>query len=76
MLSARRAHRRFATCLCAAEIATTTSTLMLTHSFATQIYERTGNVLLVQAALGHRSIASTLVYARVGHERVRSLVAA
>lgn len=35
----------------------------LRHTFGQALYERTGDVLVVQAALGHRSILSTLVYA-------------
>ena len=44
----------------------------LRHSFAMLLYERTGDVLLVQEALGHRSIASTLVYARASRDRLRA----
>lgn len=36
----------------------------LRQTLALNVYERTGAVL-VQAALGHRTISSTLVYARV-----------
>lgn len=43
----------------------------LRHTFATALLAKTGDVALVQAALRHRSIASTMVYARVGAERVR-----
>jgi site-specific recombinase XerD len=38
------------------------------------LYARTSDVLLVQAALGHRAISSTLVYARASAERVRAAV--
>jgi integrase/recombinase XerC len=34
------------------------------HVFALRLYQRTGDVLLVKEALRHRSIMSTLVYAR------------
>lgn len=34
----------------------------LRHSFAVRLYDKTRDVLLVQAALGHRSIQSTMVY--------------
>jgi site-specific recombinase XerC len=44
------------------------------HSFATALYARTGDVLLVKAALLHRSITSTLVYARADEERLRRVV--
>jgi hypothetical protein len=35
------------------------------------LYQRTGDILLVKEALHHRSITSTLVYARADAERVR-----
>lgn len=44
----------------------------LRHSFATDLYRRTGDVLLVKEALGHRSIASTAVYARTEPGRLRA----
>lgn len=47
----------------------------LRHSFATRLYERTGDIVLVQAALGHRSLLSTLVYARADEARLRSALA-
>ena len=37
-----------------------------------RLYRQTGDIALVQAALCHRSIASTLVYARVDAGRVRA----
>jgi site-specific recombinase XerC len=40
------------------------------HAFALGLYERAGDVLAVQAALGHRALSSTLVYARASAERV------
>jgi site-specific recombinase XerD len=46
----------------------------LRHDFATRLLARTGDVALVQAALRHRSVASTMVYARVGAERVRAAI--
>jgi len=36
------------------------------------LYGRTGDVLVVQAALGHRSISSTMVYALAAKKRVRA----
>jgi hypothetical protein len=35
------------------------------------LYPRTGDVLLVKTALRHRSITSTLVYARADGDRLR-----
>jgi len=46
----------------------------LRHTFATRLYRQTGDVLLVKEALGHRSIASTMVYAQVSPERLRATV--
>ena len=43
----------------------------LRHSFAIRIYRKTRDLLLVQAALRHRSIASTTVYARTDDAAVR-----
>lgn len=47
----------------------------LRHSFATALYAKTKDLLLVQRAMDHRSVASTLVYARVADERVAEAVA-
>jgi site-specific recombinase XerD len=46
----------------------------LRHTFATKLYKRTGDVLLVREALCHRSISSTLIYARVDAERLRRVL--
>ncbi|MCC7015528.1 MAG: tyrosine-type recombinase/integrase [Planctomycetes bacterium] len=46
----------------------------LRHSFASGLYRRTGDVLVVQRALGHRSIVSTLTYARATEERLRAVI--
>jgi integrase/recombinase XerC len=48
----------------------------LRHTFATRLLARTGDVFLVQRALGHRSIASTAVYLEVSEERLRGAVGA
>jgi site-specific recombinase XerD len=48
------------------------STHALRHTFAMTLYERTGDVLLVQKALRHRSLESTMVYARADDRRLRS----
>jgi integrase len=46
----------------------------LRHSFAIRIYRKTRDLLLVQAALRHRSIASTTAYARTDDAAVRAAV--
>lgn len=48
----------------------------LRHDFASRLYARTKDLLLVQRAMDHRSVASTLVYARVADERVAEAMAA
>ena len=42
------------------------------HAFALDLYRRTGQVLLVQRALRHRSIASTMTYARASDDALRT----
>lgn len=37
----------------------------LRHTFATSLLNKTGNLLLVQKALGHRSVTTTQIYAHV-----------
>jgi len=46
----------------------------LRHSFAISLYRRTRDLLLVQAALRHRSIVSTTVYARTTDDSLREAV--
>ena len=46
----------------------------LRHFFAMRVYERTGDLLITAAALGHRSVSSTQVYARVSASALRSAV--
>ncbi len=75
-LGSRQAHRRLALAAAAARITRPISAHALRHSFALGLYERTQDLGLVQAALGHRSITSTVVYARVSQERVRAAVRA
>jgi integrase/recombinase XerC len=46
----------------------------LRHTFATRLYHKTGDLYLVQRALGHRHITTTEIYARVGDESLRRAV--
>ena len=62
-LSQRQAQKRVEYWLRRAGIANG-SAHSLRHSFAIRLYARCGDVLLVKEAMRHRSIASTLVYAR------------
>jgi integrase/recombinase XerC len=70
-LTARQVARRLAGWIEKAAISRRASPHTLRHSFAMQLYRKTGDILLVREALRHRSIASTLVYARVDGERLR-----
>jgi len=71
-LTPRQAHRRFTMSLDRAGITSPVSPHSLRHAFATGLYRRTGDVLLVKEALRHRSVESTLVYARVDEGRLRA----
>ena len=64
-LGHRHAHRRLVSWLAKAGISRAASPHSLRHSFATSLYARTGDLLLVQRALRHRCIASTMVYAQI-----------
>ena len=44
------------------------------HTFATRLYQKTGDLYLVQRALGHRQITTTEIYARVGDDALRHAV--
>jgi site-specific recombinase XerD len=70
-LSLRHAQRRFEEWMDKAAISAKVSVHGLRHSFAMRIYQRTGDLLLTQAALKHRSICSTMVYTRVGDDQLR-----
>lgn len=74
-LGARQTHRRLAMASGRAGIRPI-SPHALRHAFALDLYQRTGDVLLVQAALGHRNLMSTAIYARATAERVRAAVGA
>ncbi len=74
-LSARHVQRRFEHWLEAAGIPPRYSPHSLRHTFASRLYERTGDILVVKEALGHKSISSTMVYARATQDRVRAAVA-
>ena len=67
----RHANRRLQMWLGRAGIKRSLSVHGLRHTFATGLYQRTGDVLLVREALRHRSIASTLVYARPSEANLR-----
>ncbi len=70
-LTPRHVERRFREWLKEAGITRPASPHSLRHAFAQDLYQRTGDVLIVKAALRHRSITSTLVYARADGDRLR-----
>ncbi len=72
----RQVQRRLSEWLARAGVQGRFSPHSLRHTFATELYRRTGDVALVQAALGHASITSTMVYARVDEARLREAVGA
>jgi site-specific recombinase XerD len=73
-LSARQAQYRFHAIADLAGITRPVTVHSLRHTFATRLRERTGDLRIVQAALGHRRLATTEVYAHVGEEEVRRAV--
>jgi site-specific recombinase XerC len=74
-LCARLAQRRLTIWCQRAEVERGISPHSLRHSFAIRIYRKTRDLLLVQQALRHRSIASTTVYARCDEGRLREVLA-
>jgi len=70
-ITPRHVRRRLAEWSVKAGTSRPVSPHVLRHGFATRLYERTGDLLLVRAALGHRSLSSTMIYARVAEERLR-----
>jgi integrase/recombinase XerC len=74
-MSARHTQRRLGIWCQRAGIQSRISPHALRHSFAIRIYRQTRDLLLVQQALRHRSIASTTVYARCDEGRLREVLA-
>lgn len=73
-ITPRHAQRRLAQLAKTAGIARPLSPHALRHGFAMRLYERTGDVELVRTALHHRSVTSTIVYARCSEQRLRSVL--
>jgi site-specific recombinase XerD len=59
-----------------AEITRPFSVHSLRHTFATRLYRKTGDLYLVQRALGHRQITTTEIYARMSDDKLRSALEA
>ena len=45
---------------------------VLRHTFATDLYRETGPIRLVQKALGHSDLSTTMIYTHVFDEEVMS----
>ena len=73
-LSSRQAQYRFKAVLAAAEIQRPLTVHSLRHTFATRLRERTGDLRIVQAALGHRHLGTTEAYAHASEVDVRRAV--
>jgi integrase/recombinase XerD len=74
-LSSRQVQFRFHHYVTLAGIDRPVTVHSLRHSFATRLRQRTGDLRIVQAALGHRDIQSTQVYCTLDEEEVRRAVA-
>jgi site-specific recombinase XerD len=72
----RHAHRRLRTWLHKASISKAGGPHVLRHTFATDLYSRTGDLYLVKAALHHASISSTTIYATISASAVRDAICA
>ena len=66
--------RRLAEWFARARIGRKASPHSLRHSFAMRVYGSSNDLLLVQAALRHRSISSSLVYARADIGQLRDVL--
>ncbi len=64
-IGARQVELRLAHWLALAGITRRCSVHTLRHTFATRLYERTGDLRLVQRALGHRRVSTTEIYTQV-----------
>jgi len=70
-LTTRHAARRFRALLDLAGIGRGASLHSLRHTYAEAVLQRTGDIFAVKEALGHRSIASTLIYLEGRRDAVR-----
>ena len=75
-LGGRQIQLNFARWLKQAETTRPLSVHSLRHTFATRLYQKTGDLYLVQRALGHRQITTTEIYARVSDDALRRAVTA
>ena len=73
-IGVRQVELRLAHWLHIAGITRRCSVHSLRHTFATCLYEETGDLRLVQRALGHRRITTTDIYAHMSDSRLRRAV--
>ena len=73
-LSCRQVQRIVASRLKEAGIERHLSPHALRHTFATRLYNQTGDIRLVQTALRHEHLATTEIYAHVDPQRLRKAV--
>lgn len=73
-LTVRQIERQCGAWLSAAGIAKRLGPHGLRHTFATSLYERTGDVLLVQRALGHANIETTKRYTHINDEEMQDAI--
>ncbi|MBI3663375.1 MAG: tyrosine-type recombinase/integrase [Acidobacteria bacterium] len=74
-LGARQVQLRFAALCRKAGVSRRVSVHSLRHTFATRLYHKTGDLYLVQRALGHRQITTTEIYARVNDTTLKRAIA-
>ena len=70
-LSHRQVQLRFLHWLAMARVKRHLTVHSLRHTFAMNLYRRTGDLRLVQTALGHKHISTTEIYARVEDKALR-----
>jgi len=75
-IGVRHIARRLKTWLARAGIDRHVTPHMFRHTLATRLLDKTGNVQLVQKALGHRSIHSALRYTQVANRALREALEA
>jgi len=73
-LSQRHVQRRLSIWLKEAGINRSASVHSLRHTFATSLYQKTGDIFLVKQALNHKSITSTTIYAQMDNRRLKKAV--
>lgn len=73
-LSQRQVARRLEHWLGMAGIAKKLSPHALRHTFATHLYSRTGDILVVQRALGHRDLSTTLIYTHLVDSQLENAI--